>query len=113
MAIPILIRATGPLWDEATRSPYLDALAAGNLPADALRRWLAQDYLFAKDLVAFRPSCSPRPLATVTNADRDHKTRSGFPLYQGVQPIRRPGPQRKLDAGMLIDDVHGLYLGNN
>ena len=54
MAIHTLIRATGPLWDEATRSPFLDALAAGNLPADALRRWLAQDYLFAKDLVAFQ-----------------------------------------------------------
>ena len=49
MAIHTLIRATGPLWDEATRSPFLDALAAGNLPADALHRWLAQDYLFAKD----------------------------------------------------------------
>jgi thiaminase len=57
MAIHTLIRATGPLWDEATRSPFLDALAAGNLPADALHRWLAQDYLFAKDLVAFQDSC--------------------------------------------------------
>lgn len=54
MAIHRLIRATGPLWDEATRSPFLDALAAGNLPADALHRWLAQDYLFAKDLLAFQ-----------------------------------------------------------
>ena len=54
MAIHTLIRAAGPLWDEATHSPFLDALAAGNLPADALHRWLAQDYLFAKDLVAFQ-----------------------------------------------------------
>jgi formylaminopyrimidine deformylase / aminopyrimidine aminohydrolase len=49
-----LVRNAGPLWDEATRSPFLDALAAGTLPEDALRRWLAQDYLFAKDLVAFQ-----------------------------------------------------------
>jgi thiaminase/transcriptional activator TenA len=54
MAIHTLIRAASPLWDEATRSTFLDALAAGNLPADALRRWLAQDYLFAKELVAFQ-----------------------------------------------------------
>ena len=44
----------GLLWDEATRSPFLNALAAGSLPADAFRRWLAQDYLFAKDLMAFQ-----------------------------------------------------------
>jgi thiaminase len=28
-------------------------LAAGALAAGAFRRWLAQDYLFAKDLMAF------------------------------------------------------------
>ena len=49
-----LIRNAGPLWDEATNAPFLDALAAGNLPADAFRRWLAQDYLFAKNLLAFQ-----------------------------------------------------------
>ena len=42
-----LVRNAGPLWDEATRSPFLDALATGRLAADAFRRWLAQDYLFA------------------------------------------------------------------
>lgn len=50
----LLVRNAGPLWDGATRSPFLDALAAGTLSEDALRRWLAQDYLFAKDLVAFQ-----------------------------------------------------------
>lgn len=49
-----LVRNAGPLWDEATRSPFLDALAAGSLDEDALRRWLAQDYLFVKDLMAFQ-----------------------------------------------------------
>jgi thiaminase len=49
-----LVRNAGPLWDEATRSPFLDALAAGSLAEDAFRRWLAQDYLFAKDLIAFQ-----------------------------------------------------------
>jgi len=49
-----LVRNAGPRWDEATRSPFLDALAAGSLAEDAFRRWLAQDYLFAKDLIAFQ-----------------------------------------------------------
>ncbi len=56
MAIPdhALVRNAGPLWDEATHYPFLDALAAGSLAEDAFRRWLAQDYLFAKDLMAFQ-----------------------------------------------------------
>ena len=49
-----LIQHAGPLWDEATRAPFLEALAAGTLPVEAFHRWLAQDYLFAKDLTAFQ-----------------------------------------------------------
>ena len=49
-----LIRNAGALWKQATTSPFLDALAAGNLPAEAFRLWLAQDYLFAKELMAFQ-----------------------------------------------------------
>src|SRR4051794_15615837 len=49
-----LVQNAGPLWDEATRAPFLEALAAGTLPVEAFRRWLAQDYLFAKDLTAFQ-----------------------------------------------------------
>jgi thiaminase len=49
-----LIRNAGPLWPEATRSPFLDAAAAGTLPEAAFRRWLAQDYLFAKGLTAYQ-----------------------------------------------------------
>jgi thiaminase/transcriptional activator TenA len=49
-----LIRNAGPLWEEATCCSFLDAVAAGSLPGEAFGRWLAQDYLFAKDLVAFQ-----------------------------------------------------------
>jgi thiaminase len=49
-----LVRNARPLWDEATRSPFLDALAAGSLGADAFLRWLRQDYLFASGLMAFQ-----------------------------------------------------------
>ena len=49
-----LVQNAGPLWDEATRAPFLEALAAGTLPVEAFRRWLVQDYLFAKDLTAFQ-----------------------------------------------------------
>ena len=56
MAIPdhVLVRNAASLWDQATHHPFLDALAAGSLVEDAFRRWLAQDYLFAKDLMAFQ-----------------------------------------------------------
>jgi len=49
-----LIRNAGALWREATTSPFLDALAAGTLPEEAFARWLAQDYLFATNLVGFQ-----------------------------------------------------------
>ncbi len=49
-----LIRNAGALWQQATRSPFLNALAAGTLPADAFRRWLSQDYLFAQGLTVFQ-----------------------------------------------------------
>jgi thiaminase/transcriptional activator TenA len=49
-----LIRNAGDPWGDATHSPFLDALAAGSLAVDAFRRWLSQDYLFAKDLMAFQ-----------------------------------------------------------
>lgn len=49
-----LIRNAGALWREATRSPFLDAVAAGTLPREALARWLSQDYLFAKTLLGFQ-----------------------------------------------------------
>lgn len=58
-----LIRTAGSLWKEATRAAFLDALAEGKLPKEALQRWLAQDYLFARDLLAFQSillSKSPR-----------------------------------------------------
>jgi len=49
-----LILQAGDLWTEATRSPFLDAAADGTLPEDAFRRWLAQDYLFARGLTGYQ-----------------------------------------------------------
>lgn len=49
-----LIRNAGPLWREATTSPFLEVVAAGTLPEEAFKRWLSQDYLFAKNLVGFQ-----------------------------------------------------------
>src|SRR5260370_29522701 len=64
-----LVRNAGLLWDEATRSPFLDALIAGSVAADGFRRWLGQDYLFASGLMAFQaillskaPRDCPHPL---------------------------------------------------
>jgi len=49
-----LVRKAGPLWKEATTAQFLDAVAEGTLPAVALNRWLAQDYLFADALTGFQ-----------------------------------------------------------
>lgn len=49
-----LIRNAGALWEAAFNSPFLDALAQGTLPAESFARWLSQDYLFARNLVAFQ-----------------------------------------------------------
>ena len=49
-----LIREAGPLWKQTTTARFLDALADGSLPAEALHRWLAQDYHFADALSSFQ-----------------------------------------------------------
>lgn len=49
-----LIRTAGELWREATCSPFLVAAADGTLPEPSFRRWLAQDYLFARGLTVYQ-----------------------------------------------------------
>ena len=51
-AVPV--RDAWALCDEATHSPFLDALAGGTLPTQPSRRWLAQDYFFARALVSYQ-----------------------------------------------------------
>lgn len=51
-------------WREATRHPFLDAVREGTLAAGAFEAWLAQDYLFAADLLVFQSRLlarAPRP----------------------------------------------------
>jgi thiaminase len=94
MAASSLVRNAGPLWDEATQSPFLDALAAGALAADAFRRWLAQDYLFAKDLMAFQA-------IVLAKAPRDcHK-----PLIEGLAALDREMGWFETHAGRLQVDL--------
>ena len=49
-----LVRNAGPLWDEATTSPFLEAVARGDVSPAVFGRWLSQDYLFATELTAFQ-----------------------------------------------------------
>jgi formylaminopyrimidine deformylase / aminopyrimidine aminohydrolase len=89
-----LVRNAGSLWDEATRSPFLDALGAGILPADALRRWLAQDYLFAKELISFQA-------VALAKAPRDcHKA-----LAQGLVALDGEMEWFEAHAGRLEIDL--------
>ena len=64
-----LIRNSGLLWSEATTSPFLEAVARGDVAAEVFGRWLSQDYLFATELTAFQavvlskvPRACHRPL---------------------------------------------------
>ncbi len=49
-----LVVGSGDLWQQATRAKFLSAIGDGTLPEEAFRRWLAQDYLFAKGLTSFQ-----------------------------------------------------------
>lgn len=71
-----LVQEAGVLWQEATRSPFLDAVESGHLPDQAFNRWLVQDYKFGLGLVSFQSVClakAPR---------RDWK-----PLIQGLDAM--------------------------
>ena len=73
-----LVRNAGLLWAAATQSPFLEGLADGSLAEDAFRRWLAQDYRFAKDLTAFQA-------VLVAKSPRDcHR-----PLIEGLAALDR------------------------
>ncbi|MDQ6669386.1 MAG: TenA family transcriptional regulator [Chloroflexota bacterium] len=41
-------------WQAATHHAFLDAVADGSLPIQRFNAWLAQDYLFVADLLAFQ-----------------------------------------------------------
>ena len=42
------------IWEEAIRHPFLDGVREGGLPDGAFDTWLAQDYLYVSDLLAFQ-----------------------------------------------------------
>ena len=58
-----LVAGAGELWQGATRASFLSAISDGSLPEEAFRRWLVQDYLFARGLTSYQAvvlSRSPR-----------------------------------------------------
>ncbi len=64
MRAPGLLDHNPGAWREATRHPFLDAVRVGALPAGAFQAWMAQDYLFATDLLIFQSRLlarAPRP----------------------------------------------------
>lgn len=46
-----LIEHHAEVWQRATHHPFLDDVRSGSLPASAFAVWLAQDYLYAGDLL--------------------------------------------------------------
>jgi thiaminase/transcriptional activator TenA len=88
-----LIQGAGELWRAATTARFLDAAAAGDLPEEAFRRWLAQDYLFAKGLMAYQA-------LTLAKAPRD----CHGPLVSGLGA---------LDNELSWFEAHAARLGLN
>ena len=55
-------------WREAIHHPFLEAVSEGSFPAGSFEAWLAQDYLFASDLLVFQSRLlarTPRPAQAV------------------------------------------------
>ena len=55
-------------WREATHHSFLEAVSEGSFPAGSFEAWLAQDYLFASDLLVFQARLlarTPRPAQAV------------------------------------------------
>ncbi|HLZ68721.1 MAG TPA: TenA family transcriptional regulator [Dehalococcoidia bacterium] len=55
-----LLNQQAPLWQQATRHPFLDGVRDGSLPAAALDRWLVQDERFVDALLRFQAALLPR-----------------------------------------------------
>lgn len=55
-------------WQKATHHSFLEAVSEGTFPAGSFEAWLAQDYLFASDLLVFQARLlarTPRPAQAV------------------------------------------------
>jgi formylaminopyrimidine deformylase / aminopyrimidine aminohydrolase len=68
MTVASLLLRHEPSWVRATRHPFLRAVADGSLAEPAFTTWLAQDYLFAADLLWFQARLlgrAPRPAQAV------------------------------------------------
>lgn len=55
-------------WQKATHHSFLEAVSEGTFPAGSFEAWLAQDYLFALDLLVFQARLlarTPRPAQAV------------------------------------------------
>lgn len=61
-----LLEQHAPAWREATRHPFLDAVHDGTLSRQAFATWLAQDYLFVRDVLG----CQARLLTRAPRADQ-------------------------------------------
>ncbi len=105
-----LILAAGPLWYEATRSPFLDAAAAGALSEEAFRRWLSQDYLFARNLIAFQAiavakvprDCHRALIAGLAALDKEMEWFEEHARRLGVDLDIRPHPVCRRYADFLM-----------
>jgi thiaminase/transcriptional activator TenA len=69
-AVPVadLLARHADAWGRATRSPFLDAVRDGTLPAAAFDTWLVQDAHFLGDLLHFQARLlarAPRPAQAV------------------------------------------------
>ncbi len=114
-----LIRQAGPLWIEATHAEFLAAIEAGALPQEAFARWLAQDYLFAKTLVAFqaivlaksRRDCHGPLIAGLVALDSELGWFERHAERLGVDLDVRPHPVCRAYCDLLMRSAYNEPLG--
>ena len=110
-----LIRGSGPLWQEATRSRFLDGLAEGSLPESAFHGWLSQDYLFAKGLTTFQAivlskaprDCHNRLISGLTALDSEMDWFERQSRQRGIELDAPPHPICRSYIDFLVRSAYG------
>lgn len=80
-------------WREATRHPFLDAVRDGTPSRQAFATWLAQDYLFVRDVLIFQA----RLLARAPRADQAVLARGLVAIEAELSWFEEQAERRGLD----------------
>ncbi len=88
-----LLEHHAPVWREATRHPFLDAVRDGTLSWQAFATWLAHDYLFVRDVL----SCQARLLTRAPRTDQAVLARGLVAIEAELSWFEEQAERRGLD----------------